>query len=67
MIKMIRMIKMIIFISLIIWSGHVCSGGQHLKWDEAVITSVATSVATPERTNNYPNIEPLQIFGLIGF
>ena len=22
---------------------------------------------TNERTNNYPNIEPLQIFGLIGF
>ena len=27
---------------LIIWFGLVWSAGQHLEWDEAVITSVAT-------------------------
>ena len=37
---------LIIFIILIIWCGLVWSAGQHLEWDEAVITSVANNNRT---------------------
>ena len=37
----------------LVWSG---------EWDEAVITSVATTERTNNQPNNYPIIEPLQIF-----
>ena len=46
---LIILIIMIIFFILIIWSGLVLSAGQHLEWDEAVITSVA---------NKQPNKQP---------
>ena len=41
---------------MIIWSGLVWSTGQHLEWDEAVLTSVATNRLTDHRI-----IVPLQI------
>ena len=58
LILLIILTILIILIILIILSGLVWSAGQHLECDEAVITSVVTT----EQTNNYPIIEPLQIF-----
>ena len=49
----------------ILRSGQAWCAGQHLEWDEAVITSVATNkkqTTNNERTtNNYLIIEALQI------
>jgi hypothetical protein len=59
-ISLIIFVLFMIFVCHLVWSGLVWSAGQHLEWDEAVITSVATSIATNKQTatNNYPNIEP---------
>ena len=39
-----------ILIILIIWSGLVWSAGQHLLWDEAVLTSVANKQTNKQTT-----------------
>ena len=43
---------LLILVILIIWSGLVWSAGQHLEWDEAVITSVATNQTNKQLRDN---------------
>ena len=46
------------------WGGYnQCCKDQEVIWQRCANKQQTTN----ERTNNYPNIVPLQIFGLIGF